>query len=182
MTAKGKAENQRVKAEVEEALGNAAAERRSSGVILPPEGNRAVTIPTHGMRINECPTNLDLATMRGKAMMLKAMSPSDLEVDVMQPVRITATNWVLIPDQSVDEETGEVSQFIRTVFIDANGTIFRTSSAHSPFRLRAMLELFNEKEWAVGIPLVIGVRKSKRGRLYHDFQIDTEDRYGLNEA
>lgn len=140
---------------------------------------RTLAIPAQGTAITSCPTNLDLTTFRGKALMLKAGGPSEYELEPGKPLRLIVTHWALMPDTRVDEESGECSEFVRTVLFDADGKTFRTSSAHSPLRLLAMLQLFTDNEWASGIPIIIEARKSKRGRMYHEINIDINERYGI---
>jgi hypothetical protein len=124
------------------------------------------------MPLSECPTNLDLKTRHGKASALAAMSPGTLEFTPEGTMRITATHWICFPDDGVDPETGEISEFTRTVFFDAAGNTYRTSSAHAPKRLSAILQLFGPDEWAAGLPLEIVERKSRKtGRTYHDIRV-----------
>jgi hypothetical protein len=141
--------------------------------------NRALSVPKQGTRITLCPTSLDLNTIRGKALMLKASSPGDYDVKPGVPIRLIVCHWAVIPDTQVDEETGELHEFVRTVLYDAEGKTFRTSSAHSPMRLCAMLELFSPAEWANGIPVIVVARQSKRGRVYHDVEVDLQHRFEL---
>lgn len=148
-------------------------------VAMPPTGQVTLVVPGRDVAITSCPTNIDTTTIVGKAMLLRAMSPAELEVEPGKPLRLVVYQWIVFPDQSVDEDSGEVSEFVRTVFFDGEGKTFRTSSEHTPRRVAALLELFSPAEWANGIPLMISVRNGKRGRLYHDIQIDTAQRFGV---
>lgn len=131
-------------------------------------------VPAQGTPIAACPSNIDVSTARGKALLLKGSSPGELSIPDGGELRMVATHWLIVPDTQVDEKSGELKEFCRTVLFDVRGQHFRTTAAHGPFRLRSMLELYSPQEWAAGIPLVVSVRKSKRGTTYHDIQIDLE--------
>jgi hypothetical protein len=132
-------------------------------------------IPKAGTALANCPTNLDLTTKKGKALAIAAGNPSDLEPDKNGVLKIRATHYIIFPDVRMDEETGEMSEFCRTVFFTKEGDIFRTSAQHGPARLGALLSLYTPAEWIDGIPLLIRVRKSKRDRFYHDIRVDTSE-------
>jgi hypothetical protein len=124
-------------------------------------------------------TNLDLTTYQGKALILKAGSPGDYEVKADKPLRMTVHAYAVFPDTAVNEETGEVSEFARTVLFDKDGKTFRTSAAHAPTRFLIAASLFTPDQWVKGIPFVITARTGKRDRVYHDIQIDTSVPYTL---
>lgn len=124
-------------------------------------------------------TNLDLTTYAGKALILKAGSPGDYEVRADKPLRMTVHAYAVFPDTAVNEETGEISEFARTVLFDAQGKTFRTSAAHAPTRFLIAAALFTPQQWQAGIPFVITARTGKRDRVYHDIQIDTSAGYVL---
>jgi len=118
-------------------------------------------------------TNLDLATPRGKAMLLAAMSPADIDFDAGGRAKILATNYVLLPDEGTDPETGEVRSFVRTILIGKDGLTYRSTSESMPRRLKAALALWTPAEWAAGILFVITERKSRKtGRTYHDLRVE----------
>lgn len=133
-----------------------------------------LVVPNARTNVAHFPTNIDTNTMRGKATLLRVMGPSEYKIEAGQCLPMLATHWLMMPDVVADEKTGEVREIVRVVLIDKHGKHFRTSSAHMPFRLRALLELFSAEEWADGIPLIISTRPSTkhRGSVYHDIQID----------
>ena len=106
-------------------------------------------------------------------MLLQAGNPGDLEIVTGQPLRITVTNYLVMPETRMDEETGELHSFARTVLFTRDGKHFRSSSAHFPHRIKACLELFGPEEWARGIMFEIRERPSKRhkGGSYHDIRV-----------
>lgn len=124
-------------------------------------------------------TNLDLTTYQGKALILKAGSPGDYEVRSDKPLAMIVHAYAVFPDTAVNEETGEVSEFVRTVLFDKDGKTFRTSAAHAPTRFLIAASLFTPQQWQAGIPFIIKARTSKRDRVYHDIQIDTSAGYTL---
>lgn len=137
--------------------------------------------PDNDTPLAKCPTNLDLSTRRGKALLLACGNPGDL--DLLDHVKdsegrrfiiVEATNFVIFPERRIDPEDGKESTFARTCLIRKDGRIFRTSSAHVPHKIAAALDLYTPEEWAQGIPFRITERKSKnpnRGE-YHDIRIE----------
>jgi hypothetical protein len=132
-------------------------------------------IPAPGTALVHCPSNIDATTLKGKAMLLKASAPGNTEIDVPGGVRIDATHWIVIPDYRVDEASGEIKQFTRTVLFGKGGLVFRTTSAHFPMRIAELCKMFAEEDWQRGIPLIICERKSKRNTTYHDVSIFTDE-------
>lgn len=120
------------------------------------------------------PRTFALGDYHGKAMLMAAANPSDYKPDQNGVVRIRVRHWIVLPDQRITEETGEVRDFPRTVLFDAQGKHFRTSAPHAPQRLYAAMQLFEAEEWARGIPFVISLRRGLRGRDYHDIRLDTD--------
>jgi hypothetical protein len=131
-------------------------------------------VPRQGTPLALCPSNIDYGTQRGRALAIKAGSPQDIVMPEDGVVRIVCVNYIIVPDSRIDEKTGEIREFAQCCFFDSAGRHFRTSAAHGPFRLKAICDLYSDAEWQRGIPLRISVRKSKRGTMYHDIQIDLE--------
>lgn len=130
-------------------------------------------IPRDGGIVNIAQTNIDVRTLAGKAMLMAARSPSDIEFSKEGVAEIMATHWAVFPDRGVNEETGEESEFVRTVLIDRHGRTFRTTSAQGPERVCDLVSLFSATAWENGIPIVILQRRSpKTGRTYHDFRLN----------
>lgn len=130
--------------------------------------------PPQGCSLIACPGNIDSSTQRGKALLLKARGPGDIAITAEKPARIVATHWLLIPEQRVDEKTGEISEFVSLVFLDQQGRSLKTTAAHAVHTVRAMLDLYTPAEWSAGIPIVITPRLGKRKTIWHDIQIDME--------
>jgi hypothetical protein len=130
--------------------------------------------PRQGTPLTLCPSNIDYSTQRGKALALKAGSPGDIVMPEDGVLRLICTHYIIVPDSRVDEKTGEIREFAQCCFFDSQGRHYRTSAAHGPYRLKAMCDLYSDSEWQRGIPLVISVRRSKRGTMYHDIQIDLD--------
>lgn len=131
-------------------------------------------MPTKGAPLSRCPTSLDLTSPRGKALAIAAGNPSDLDCTDGKPLEIVVTDWLVFWDASADEATGELSEFPRTVFFTREGKTFRTSSAHAPARLQAILDLYDESDWKRGITIVVTPRMGKRKRVYHDIRVRHE--------
>lgn len=121
-----------------------------------------------------CPHNFPADTFAGKAMLLKASGPGDMDVEPGKPLRFCAVYWALIPGEAVNEETGEVVNLVHTVLMTKEGKTFRSSSAHLPSRILAASMMFSEEEWKEGIPLIVEMKKGRRGRMYHEVNIDVQ--------
>lgn len=136
------------------------------------KGHLTITPET---QLADCPTNLDLTTDRGKALAFNALGESDYAINAGEQVRIKATNYLVYPGESVDDETGEVSQYAWLVIFDASGKFVKTTSEVITQRLALALKMFSKSEWEAGIPLVIIPRQSRRtGRTYHDVRRDLD--------
>lgn len=116
---------------------------------------------------------LDLQTEDGKAALVAAGSPGDYAIPEGDRLRMTVCNVAIFWDQEVDEETGEVREFVRTCFYDRNGRTFRTSSPHAPHFVARCVDVYGYERFKAGLPITIAERRSKREkRVYHDFRID----------
>jgi hypothetical protein len=126
--------------------------------------------------LRHCPTNLNLGTTRGRAMLANAAQPGELALVPGHALRVRVHWWVVMPDRSVNPDTGEVSDFMRTCLIDAAGKVYRTSSEYAPGRVSALQDCFTPEEWERGIPVVIEGRPSKRhpGGTAHYISVDME--------
>jgi hypothetical protein len=118
-------------------------------------------------------TNLNLADPRDKVRFFNALNPPNMGFDENGVMTITATHFVLFPDEGEDPETGEVRQFTRAVLIDPVGNTASTTSAFAPRRLRAAMLLWGPEQWAQGIRFVLTERRSRKtGRTYHDLRVE----------
>lgn len=144
--------------------------RRDTAVIPTPNGV-VPWRPVMGTPLNQCPTNIDASTMRGRALLLAAGNPGDIEFDKNGRAEICATHWLVYPDEGENPETGEIGTYCRVVFFDSSGRTFRTTAAHGPSRLKAALEIFDPPDWIDGITFVITRRLGKRDRWYHDIRL-----------
>jgi hypothetical protein len=121
---------------------------------------------------DEFRTNLKRDTPRGKAMLLNAMSPADIDLGPEGTVVFIAVAYVCYNDEVESQETGEVVRCVRTVFIDREGRTFRTTSESGLRKVAAMMAVYTPQEWAVGIAMRVTLRKSRLpGRHYHDIRV-----------
>lgn len=147
--------------------------------LAPPARHTGRLYPVAGCAITQCPTNLDLDTNNGKALAIAASNPSDLEITDGRGLTAVFTHYLIFADQSVDEETGEVSEFPRTVLYTREGLTFRTSSEHMPHKIAQICDLFGEGGWGQGIRIRISERRSRKtGRTYHDLRIEPHEDNG----
>lgn len=123
------------------------------------------------MSARDYPTSLHWNDPRERALIFSAGNPGDYQLDQQGVCEIIAVDWLLMPDEGEDPETGEVSQFVRLVLFDRDGRFFRTTASHARRRLKAALELYGPDEWAEGIRFRIASRIGQRKRAYHDIRI-----------
>lgn len=142
-------------------------------------GHNGRLYPVVGTPLTRCPCNFDVTTFKGKAMLLQAGEPGDIELRPGEELVIRAVHFLIYPEERIDEETGAVSTFARTVLFDKEGRHFRTTSAHVPHRITAALDLFGPEEWEKGIPFVICERPSKRhkGGTWHSIRVLQEQEF-----
>ena len=132
--------------------------------------------------LQSCPTNIDTSTYRGKVLLLAAKNPADVVIDPNSKdeegrayIIITAHYYLVYPDEILDDASGEVKQFQRTVFISEVGKTFKTSSPFAVQRIKDVTDLFGPDVWNSGVRLRITERKSrnpKRQSPYHDIRLD----------
>lgn len=139
-----------------------------------PTGWRGRLIPSEETEVWEWPTTLDLSTPRGRALLIHAGNPADVQFEREDTVRFRACDFVVYPDPQTDRVTGEITQGCRVVLIDKDGRTFKTTSEYVAHRLAAVLQLYTVQEWRAGIPFVITRRPSKRhpGGSYHQLEVD----------
>lgn len=135
-----------------------------------PVVRRGRMIPTMDTPLSACPTNIDISTDGGKAMMMAAGNPCDIQFGSDGVATIVATHYLIYPTERVDEDTGELSQYCCTVLFDSQGRTLRTTAAHAPHRIAAACDLWGPDDWASGITFTIRQRMGKMGRTYHDIR------------
>lgn len=152
---------------------------RRDGDVVPVDDQQIITrtrgrlVPQPDTPMLQCPTNLDVRTIAGRAMVFKGTSPGDLNHILREKgeIRMRVTCYLCFHDQTVDEDSGEISGYTRTVLYDCDGQTLRLSGDHIPHRVAAMTDLFSPQEWEGGLEIVVKVRRSARGRDYHDIRM-----------
>lgn len=137
---------------------------------------RYMTIDTP---ITECPTNLDPKNPKHRALLFDAGNPADHKIDSDNRCVITATHWLIYPEEREDEETGEVRQFAVVVLFDKDGRFFKTTSQYGPRKMKAAIELFKSSDWERGVTFIITVRIGQRKRPYHDIRVVVDEQIGV---
>lgn len=118
---------------------------------------------------------LDLTTERGKALLVAAGSPGDLDLDQTGRLEMMLSDFACFWDSEIDEESGEIKEFPRSVFYAPDGRTFRTTSVHAPHFFARVVDVYGLDRVKGGIPIRVCLRISKREkRQYHDFKIDAE--------
>lgn len=118
---------------------------------------------------------LDLETERGKAALVAAGSPGELALDETARLNMTLCDFACFWDTDVDEETGEIKEFVRSVFYAPDGRTFRTTSNHAPHFFARCVDVYGIERVKAGLPITICERVSRREkRRYHDFKVATD--------
>jgi hypothetical protein len=140
--------------------------------------HRGRLIPLPGTPLAACPTSLDLSSERGMALAINVGNPADIVMDEHGCARILCTDWLVYPEEKVDETSGELKQYVVTCFIDKAGRTLKTTSPYAAHRLAEMVGFYPRARWARGIPIVIVERRSRREkRTYHDVRVEMEPGY-----
>lgn len=118
-------------------------------------------------------TTLDVTTDRGKALLVAAGSPSDLGLDETGRCSFRVVDFAAFWDWQLDEETGEVKEFVRSVFYTRDGSTFRSTSPHAPHFFARCVDVYGLDKVREGLPVTVTERRSKREkRTYHDFRVE----------
>lgn len=137
---------------------------------------RVTMVGRQGMDLtgaNVAPTNLDLSKPRGKAMMLKALSPGDVDLDDQGELRFRAIRYAIFNDTVLNQETGELVPAARLVLFDREGRTFRTTAESAAKKLALVLQMYSKEDWDQGIPFFIARRYSPRTkRFYQDITVE----------
>lgn len=129
-------------------------------------------IPTQSTPIALCPTSLDVTTEDGKCRLIAATGVSDYNLEVGKVVEIAVTDWICYPSSRVDETTGEVSEYIRTVLISDKGETIASSSPVIANRLQAIVQLWGRGPWRPPIVCLLTKRQSRNPeRAFHDLRV-----------
>lgn len=122
--------------------------------------------------LSQCPCSFDVTTPAGKAKAINALGDGDIIVTHDEPGLIRATDWLVLPGEKTNEETGEIEHFAWLVLFDADGKTLKTTSSVVPKRIKQMLDLYGREEWNKGINVMV-VSKIARTtkRMYHDIKI-----------
>ena len=118
---------------------------------------------------------LDLTTERGKALLVSAGSPGELALDETARLNMLLSDFACFWDSEIDEESGEIKEFVRSVFYTPDGRTFRTTSNHAPHFFARCVDVYGLERVKQGLPITICERVSKREkRRYHDFKVATD--------
>jgi hypothetical protein len=79
------------------------------------------------------------------------------------------------PVEKLDDDSGEIVQYWRSVFVTDAGDIFATTSQHVPHKIQQMIDLLDNEQWKEGIKIRVTERKSRDPRRkspYHDVTLE----------
>lgn len=129
-------------------------------------------VPRPDTPLSLCPSTIDASTDAGKAQLIAVTGMPDITVDPTVPTEMDVTGYIVFPDAQTNEETGELKEFNRTVFICADGRTFASTSEVILKRLQAMVQLWGRGPWHPPLRVSIACRIGrKRGRMFHDLRV-----------
>lgn len=109
------------------------------------------------------PTNLDLATERGRAILLNATNPPSIQMREGESVRMRLRHYVCWVAEVEDREhPGELSVVPKCCLISTDGQTFVTSSAYAKDKMANMSAVFSQARWERGIPIIVREHHSER--------------------
>jgi len=133
-------------------------------------------VPRSDTPLSQCPSTIDPTTEMGKSQLLSATGIADMVVDPTKPLSIRMTGYIVFPDAREDEETGELKQFTRTVFICEDGKTFASTSEVLLKRLQAIVQIWGRGPWYPPLTVHIACRVGRKsGRMFHDLRVDPRE-------
>lgn len=83
---------------------------------------------------------------------------------------VCIVNYLEWDDVDTDEETGEEKVLHKCGWVAIEGTVYYTTGAGIPAKMKAFMRLFGPPPWTPGEWFVFGASKSKQGRTFHWFR------------
>lgn len=124
-----------------------------------------------GAHPSSYPTNLPDSAW-GKSVRVNVENTSEYQPDKFGVVLIPATYFLVHPAVQVNEETGEVTDAIRTVFIDADGRHMGCTSEVVRKRLYSLIGHYGPGPWSPPVNVRIARRQNKSGtRSYFELSV-----------
>lgn len=131
--------------------------------------NMIVSQDTH---ILNCPMSFDPLTPEGKAKIINSLGQGDYEITFDKPAVLDVTDYLVMPGEFVDKETGEVEFGTWLVLFDKDGKMLKSTSSVLPKRVKTMLEIYDKEDWKDGVRIMVCERISPTTkRKYHDIKI-----------
>jgi len=133
-------------------------------------------VPRQDTPLSQCPSTIDLSTEMGKSQLLSATGIADTVVDPAKPLSIRVVGYIVYPDSREDEETGELRQFNRVVFLCEDGKTFGSTSEVLLKRLQAIVQIWGRGPWYPPLTVHIACRIGRKsGRMFHDLRVEPRE-------
>lgn len=115
------------------------------------------------------PASFDVQSDEGKARAMNAAVRPDLEIDPEHPFSFHFTDWLIMPESQVDEDTGEVSEYLSLIFFLPGGQRVKTTGRVVMERLAKWLACWPGGEWR-NLEVTIFVLNSRKNKAqtYHE--------------
>jgi hypothetical protein len=118
------------------------------------------------------PTSLDYTTARGQAMIVRLSGPPTMTVAEAGEKEYAVVDYLIHPAESVDEDTGELSQFVRCSLLLADGRTISTSGPLVCRKWLLILRMCGQPSEDRPIAVRFARRSSRRqGRIYDDIEL-----------
>lgn len=104
-------------------------------------------------------------TVDGKKKLYKAMTNPDHKVSDYINKAITVRDIVVTPCQFTDEETGEVTNGVRSILIDKDGVSYGCSSSGVFNALKTAIAIFGMPTWDDGITFKVTQISKNQNRI-----------------
>lgn len=97
---------------------------------------------------------------------------ADTEITLEKPATIRLHDWVVMPSDQLDEETGELHQFLTLILWDEQGRTVKTTSSVVMRRLGTWLQLWPDRQWR-HLEITISTYASRKNpqQTYHDAKV-----------
>ena len=133
-------------------------------------------VPRQDTPLSRCPSTIDSSTEMGKSQLLAATGTADIIVEGGKGITITVSGYIVFPDSRVDEDSGEISNFTRTVLLCTDGKTFATTSEVVLKRLQAICQIWGRGPWHPPLTIHVACRVGRKsGRMFHDLRVEPRE-------
>lgn len=111
-------------------------------------------------------TSLDLSDRDQKILAFRACQSQDLQAEDVIGQDFPIKHWLNVDASAVNPDTGELSEFVRTVLITEDGKLIGMASDWVLSSLMSLQAFFGRAPWSPAIRVKISAQKSRNGRRF----------------